>query len=590
MPVTVCWAAKGGSGTTVVAASLALSCPTDSLLVDLDGELPAVLGARRAVRPGHRRLAGVGRAAGARSPTSPSTSTARRGLIPRGTRPSTSTSPRWPELLDWLAATTRRRSSTPAPGRRRRASLARRRPHAARHPRLLPRRCSAPSRPRCRPDGVVLVAEPGRSLRAADVEHAVGAPVVATVSVDSPSPAPSTPGCSTRARAARLLARASLRRCGMSRRRRASTSTSSPRCAGPPSIERGDADAVVRAHLRRVAPLAGPDAGEAPRARRRRPARRARRARRRCSPTTPSTRCSSTPTATSGSSATAGMRRRSATSPPATSPLVIERILAPLGRRLDRTQPDRRRPPRRRLAGLRRHPADRRPTAPACRSAASATGRSPSTRSPPTPSRGARAARRRALQRRRQRGDLVGQDVAAQRHARPLRRPASASSRSRTPPSCCRPPITSCASRRARRRRTGRRRSRSSSSCARRCGCGPTGSSSARCAGPEVLALVQALNTGHDGSWSTCHANSALDAAAPPGDARHPGRAGVAARPPSASTSPARSTSSSTSPATPTARRQVVEIGEVVVDRDRLGLRPIADAERVVGQVTRFRA
>ena len=30
--------------------------------------------------------------------------------------------------------------------------------------------------------------------------------------------------------------------------------------------------------------------------------------------------------------------------------------------------------------------------------------------------------------------------------------------------------------------------------------------------GPEVLGLVQALNTGHDGSWSTCHANSAHDA------------------------------------------------------------------------------
>ena len=27
-----------------------------------------------------------------------------------------------------------------------------------------------------------------------------------------------------------------------------------------------------------------------------------------------------------------------------------------------------------------------------------------------------------------------------------------------------------------------------------------------------MLGLVQALNTGHDGSWSTCHANSALDA------------------------------------------------------------------------------
>ena len=30
--------------------------------------------------------------------------------------------------------------------------------------------------------------------------------------------------------------------------------------------------------------------------------------------------------------------------------------------------------------------------------------------------------------------------------------------------------------------------------------------------GREVLGLVQALNTGHDGSWSTCHANSAVDA------------------------------------------------------------------------------
>ena len=44
MAVTVCWSAKGGSGTTVVAATLALATATDSLLIDLDGELPAVLG------------------------------------------------------------------------------------------------------------------------------------------------------------------------------------------------------------------------------------------------------------------------------------------------------------------------------------------------------------------------------------------------------------------------------------------------------------------------------------------------------------------------------------------------------------------
>ena len=42
--LTVCYAAKGGSGTTVTAAALALANPNDSVLVDLDGELPAVLG------------------------------------------------------------------------------------------------------------------------------------------------------------------------------------------------------------------------------------------------------------------------------------------------------------------------------------------------------------------------------------------------------------------------------------------------------------------------------------------------------------------------------------------------------------------
>jgi hypothetical protein len=36
----------------------------------------------------------------------------------------------------------------------------------------------------CRPDGVVLVTEPGRSLRAPDVASTTGAPVVASVSVD----------------------------------------------------------------------------------------------------------------------------------------------------------------------------------------------------------------------------------------------------------------------------------------------------------------------------------------------------------------------------------------------------------------------
>ena len=47
----------------------------------------------------------------------------------------------------------------------------------------------------------------------------------------------------------------------------------------------------------------------------------------------------------------------------------------------------------------------------------------------------------------------------------------------------------------------------SSTWSARRCGCDPTASSSARCAAPEVRELLAALNTGHEGGMSTLHAN-----------------------------------------------------------------------------------
>ncbi len=107
--------------------------------------------------------------------------------------------------------------------------------------------------------------------------------------------------------------------------------------------------------------------------------------------------------------------------------------------------------------------------------------------------------------------------------------------------------------------------------------------------GPEVLGLVQALNTGHDGSWSTCHANSALDAlhrletliiqAAPAWPLRavreqltrsidavvHVVRTGSAAR-------------------------RVVEIGEVVEGDDRLQLQPLVDHGTVVGALASVRA
>jgi len=107
--------------------------------------------------------------------------------------------------------------------------------------------------------------------------------------------------------------------------------------------------------------------------------------------------------------------------------------------------------------------------------------------------------------------------------------------------------------------------------------------------GPEVLALVQALNTGHDGSWSTCHANSAVDAlhrletliiqAAPTWPL-------VAVR---------QHLTRSIDVVVHLVRcadgaRRVAEVGEVVVDGDRLRLRPVVDGGVVVGRIERVRS
>jgi hypothetical protein len=180
VPVTILWAAKGGSGTTVVTASLALSCPTDALLVDLAGDLPAALGVP------HPAGQGLGDWLSSDAPASALADLAvdvdrTTRLIPRGGAVDLA-SPRWPELLDWLsrrpAAFVDAGTGVPAPcllGGDVRTLLVTRACYVG-----LQRAVAA----RCRPDGVVMVCEPGRSLRPFDVERAVGAPVVASVSVD----------------------------------------------------------------------------------------------------------------------------------------------------------------------------------------------------------------------------------------------------------------------------------------------------------------------------------------------------------------------------------------------------------------------
>ena len=150
------------------------------------------------------------------------------------------------------------------------------------------------------------------------------------------------------------------------------------------AAERGDPDTVVRAHLRRVAPLAGPDVGEL--------LVRAAVARLDglgsldpllADDTVDEVlvnahgdvwveRDGSMTRAGHLAAVGPGCRHRAHPGPARSSARPV--------------QPDRRRPAPEWLTGLRGDPTGRRPTAPACRYAASATGRSASTRSPTTPS------------------------------------------------------------------------------------------------------------------------------------------------------------------------------------------------------------
>lgn len=200
MSLTVCWSAKGGSGTTVVAAALALGCESNALLVDLDGELPVAFGVPEPE--------GQGLCDWFDSDVPPSAvgdlavelrDNVR--LVPRGAKPVELDSARWTELRDHLA-----RCATavvvdagcgdPPAG----LLLPRhRRPSAPQDLRvaeqsvpdvrslLVTRACYLSierARRLSRPDGIVLVHEPGRRLGAAEIATSIGAPVLARVAAD----------------------------------------------------------------------------------------------------------------------------------------------------------------------------------------------------------------------------------------------------------------------------------------------------------------------------------------------------------------------------------------------------------------------
>ena len=194
-----CWALKGGSGTTVVAVALgsllARRHPGGAVLVDLAGDIPAALGEDR---PG----SGVADWLAAGSTVAPDgwgrleVPVGRRlGLVPRGHGPLHGDE-RCEVLAGMLAAGDRPvivdcgvlaspEPGEPVVGVGAGHVLAARATYSL----LVTRACYLSLR-RCarlplRPSGVVLLQEPSRSLRRADVEAAVGAPIVAEVPYDA---------------------------------------------------------------------------------------------------------------------------------------------------------------------------------------------------------------------------------------------------------------------------------------------------------------------------------------------------------------------------------------------------------------------
>lgn len=186
--VVVCWSVKGGVGVTSVATAMGLALARRGgppvLLVDLGGDVPACLGIAEPEGPG----LGEWSAAGAEAPP-PSLGRLATAvgpgidLLARGA--GEVTAERAAVLVQVLAAEDRPvvvdAGPPGSPAGLRMAAEADRSLLILRPCLLALTRCR---RLPVRPSGVVLVRDPGRAVRSADVAVVVGAPVVAEVAVD----------------------------------------------------------------------------------------------------------------------------------------------------------------------------------------------------------------------------------------------------------------------------------------------------------------------------------------------------------------------------------------------------------------------
>jgi hypothetical protein len=180
--VVLCWAAKGGSGTTVVACALALGHARSdpALLVDLGGDCATALGLEEPSGPGVLDWLASPSAGPVELSRLAVTIRDEVRLIPRGRQ--TAPEDQWSRLPAALTGSANviidAGTGSPPPPLH----------DAAQHSLLVTRPCFIAIRRAqhldIRPTGIVLVDEPGRALTPADIEHALGVPVVAEVRLD----------------------------------------------------------------------------------------------------------------------------------------------------------------------------------------------------------------------------------------------------------------------------------------------------------------------------------------------------------------------------------------------------------------------
>ena len=187
----VCWSVKGGSGTTVVAAALALVLAqrheAGARLVDMSGDTPSALGMSEPASEGIAEWLSAADHPGVEALNNLMLPvTAHLGVIPRGHNvivPSLVNLDRLRDLAEAIAQSTMPTVVDAGSGLAAIPIIE----HATRSL-LIIRPCYLALRRASllttKPNGIIVITEPGRALGVHDVESVVGAPVLAEIPFD----------------------------------------------------------------------------------------------------------------------------------------------------------------------------------------------------------------------------------------------------------------------------------------------------------------------------------------------------------------------------------------------------------------------